>query len=337
MQRWISHTTAPMGVIFLLVLITIYFAADFISKKILQTMNLILIFIMLLYAIFGIYAIVLATQQSPQSIFIKSAWTYLSAFSKIYYYNNDINVLYNTYFLHMILTGSIYLFIFVFGFFLIIFNYIYTEKIDIIWRPPLRSKLRDERAERYINHYARYNKEYKMLLELQEQKDFNNNKNLKTYSEENNINNNMEKVALKYENYGNNFNSNYNYNNLAGNFQNDANAKNYYNNNKIDSHENLKRDISENDKISNNALDKNNKSDSKKHLLTNENKNINSNKVSRSGDKNNIRNSNENSIANNINNVDEKSNILENNNQQDENAKKNVVPPTRKLIKRSKK
>jgi len=326
-----------MGVILLFVLVTIYFAADFISKKILQTMNLILIIIMILYAIFGIYACILATQQSPQSTFIKSAWTYLSAYSKIYYYNNDINILYNTYFLHMILTGSIYLFIFIFGFFLIIFNYIYTEKIDFIWRPPLRSKLRDERAERYINHYARYNKEYKMLLELQEQKDFNGNKNLKTYIEENNINYNMEKVALKSENYNNNYNSNYNYNSLKGNFQYDANAKNNYNNNKIDSQENLKKDISENEGVSNNVLERNNKSDSKKHLLTNENKNINSNKVSRSGDKNNVKNSNDNSIANNINNVDEKSNILENNNQLEENAKKNVAPPTRKLIKRSKK
>ena len=163
MQKWISHSIAPMGIILLFVFIIIYFSSDFISKKILQAFNLILIILLLLYLSFGIYSLVLASQQSIDSAIIKNSWTLLSAYSKIYYYSNDISVLYQTYFLHMNLTGSLFLFIFTCGFFLVIFTNAYIEKIDKIWRPPLRSKLRDERAERYIDFYSKYNNDYKIL------------------------------------------------------------------------------------------------------------------------------------------------------------------------------
>lgn len=318
---------------------------------------------MLLYAIFGIYAIVLATQQSPESPFIKNAWTLLSAYSKIYYYDNDIKVLYNSYFLRMLVTGSVYLFIFVCGFFLIVFSYIYTEKIDFIWRPPLRSKLRDERAQRYIDYYGMYNKEYKMLLEMhnQDQKALNSNNINNNNVVNTNNNNHQQQENVNYNNYNSNpenaqlindNNLNYNSNNNNNNYSNsnkNSNNKNFVNENnysqpnyeksKLASQANAaSNDASGNNKILQ-ALERNNKSDSKKNLLSNENKiinsNIDSNQISRGSlDKNNnARNSNDNSIGNNlINNADERSNILDN---KPEAGKKNLIPP-RKLVRRNK-
>lgn len=335
-----------MGVILLLVYVVIYFAADFISKLILQAFNLILIIIMLLYASFGIYTIVLTSQQSPDSAFIKNGWSLLSAYSKIYFYDNNIQVLYDTYFLRMLTTGCIYLFMFICGFFLIIFNYIYTEKIDYIWRPPLRSKLRDERAQRYIDYYGLYNKEYKMLLEMhnQSQKAFNNINNVNNdnniiQQEPNNQVNNFD-----YKNFNSNnenaqlINDNINYNQIADNVQNENNLNYNLNVNQVNSQANQGSiDASGNNKILN-VLERNNKSDSKKHLLSNENKNINSNiesnQVSRGSlDKNNQRNSNDNSIGNNLlNNADEQSNILDN---KADFPKKNFIPP-RKLVRKKK-
>ena len=64
----------------------------------------------------------------------------------------------------MVLTGASYLFIFIFGFFQVIFIYIFNDKIDNFWRPPLRSKLRDERSERYINYYRIYDGEFLMAV-----------------------------------------------------------------------------------------------------------------------------------------------------------------------------
>jgi len=341
MQRWISHTIAPMGVILLIAYVVIYFAADFISKIILQAFNLILIIIMLLYAVFGVYSIFLALQQSENSAFIRNAWTLLSAYSKIYYYDNDIKMLYNSYFLRMLATGCVYLFIFICGFFLIIFSYIYTEKIDFIWRPPLRSKLRDERAQRYINYYGIYNKEYKMLLEMhnQDNKALNNN----IISSNNNNNIQLQDNNLNYNNLNSNpenaqlINGNNNYydNKIGNSVGNDNNLN--YNANKAASHGNAtSNDASGNNRILQ-VLERNNKSDSKKNLLSNENKNINSNinsnHISKGSLDNNARRSNDNSIANDlINNAEERSNILDNKPDQ---TKKNLIPP-RKLVRRNK-
>ncbi len=334
MQRWISHTTAPLGIILLFVYIFIFFAADYISKKILLLMNLFLIIIVILYLAFGIYTIVLASQQAPDSPFIKNAWTLLSAYSRIYYYNNDIKVLYDTYFTNMVLTGAFYIFIFIIGCFLIIFIYVYTEEIDYIWRPPLRSKIRNERAERYINYYTLFNKEYKMLLEMHNmdnspQRDLNiKKKEENVTNKNNNIYNNVQNSRLNNENY--NLINNYNINN---NFNNTSYVNDHYKNTKLSQND----DTSKNQKNLN-TPQRFNKSDSKKNLLSNENKIINSNiisnQISRSEDKAN-KNSDNNSVANHIiNNVDEKTNILRKN---DNHEIKSIPIPKKRLIRKSNK
>lgn len=316
MQRWISHSIAPLGIILLFLLIIVFFSADYISKKILQTCNLLLILLLILYLSFGIYTIVLATQQSTETTFIKNGWTLLSAYSKIYYYKNDINVLYQTYFLNMLVTGGIYLFIFLCTFFLMIFTYVYTEKIDIIWRPPLRSKLRDERASRYINYYSMYNKEYKMLLEMQNRTgEFKQNKESYPNYVNSNQYNNAENLALKSEDH-NNKNQIYNPNNFENiNYDNSKINSQEVNDNKnnnilIPNNRMIRENLEYNNQL-NIKQDKNvNNSGSKKNLLMNENKNVDANQISGSLDKNSVKNNIDNSIQNNIH-IDERSKILD--------------------------
>lgn len=168
MERWISHSIAPLGVIFLLTNIIIFFSADYISRKILKLANYLLMLVILFYLLIGIFSIVLALTQVSTNEYILSHWNLLSSYSKIYYYNNDIAKLFETFYFNMILTGSFYLILFLSGFFLIVLIFIYNERIDIYWRPPLRSKLRDERAERYIQHYSHYDKDYKKVMKNEE-------------------------------------------------------------------------------------------------------------------------------------------------------------------------
>jgi hypothetical protein len=196
MERWISHSIAPLGVLLLLINIIIFFSADYISRIILKLANYLLIFTLILYFLLGIFSIVLAITQNADNSYIESHWNLLSSYSKIYYYNNDIKNLFDKFVFNMVLTGGFYLFTFIFGFFEVVFIYIYNDKISTHWRPPLRSKLRDERSERYIRHFNFYEKEYNITKKNDVENNLalasasNNNDNNMIKSDENNINNN---------------------------------------------------------------------------------------------------------------------------------------------------
>ena len=78
----------------------------------------------------------------------------------------------------MLVTSIFYFFIAVTGIVLIIFSYQFfylLTETAFDWRPPLRSRLHDDRAQRILNLYALYNEEFRRLYEAEHKKKEENN------------------------------------------------------------------------------------------------------------------------------------------------------------------
>ena len=73
----------------------------------------------------------------------------------------------------MLVTAIFYFFIAVTGIVLIIFSYQFfylLTETAFDWRPPLRSRLHDDRAQRILNLYALYNEDFRRLYEAEHKK-----------------------------------------------------------------------------------------------------------------------------------------------------------------------
>jgi hypothetical protein len=165
MEKWISDSIAPLGVILLFFYIFLYFASDLISKPTIKLINISILILVIFCIGLGIYTLASAGSKTVDNI--KSSWDILSQQSKIYYYDNDVNVLLNTYHTKMYTTGGLYVLLAIMSIILVVFSFQYYEKLTNDWRPPLRARLSDERAQRYIDMYAKFNKDYKRLSQLE--------------------------------------------------------------------------------------------------------------------------------------------------------------------------
>jgi hypothetical protein len=165
MKRFVSSSIAPLLVILLVFLICLYFASDFISRGLIRLLNILIVIILVILLAIGAYAIFLGA--SIQISNLSDEWSILSYQSRSYYYSNDINVLKKTFSTNMLVTGGLYILISLLGMVIVIFSYQYYFKLTNEWRPPLRARLSDDRAQRYIELYSIYNKEYKRLYELE--------------------------------------------------------------------------------------------------------------------------------------------------------------------------
>jgi hypothetical protein len=165
MQVWVSSSIAPMFLVILFLYILIYFSSDFIYKPVLNVASLILILFLLIAIAFGAYSVGLASSIKLEDI--QNSWNILSPQSKSYYYDNSIEELFSIYTSKMMATGILYLIMGLMSIILVIFAYQYYFRLRNDWRPPLRAKLSDERAKRYIDLYSRFNTDYKRLYELE--------------------------------------------------------------------------------------------------------------------------------------------------------------------------
>jgi hypothetical protein len=165
MQKWVSNSIVPLGLILLLLYIMLYSSSDSISKSVINISNILITIILIFFFGIGIFTIGFAASSKIDDL--DSSWNLLSKQSKMYYYDNDINVLFSTYINKMMVTGILYLVQAVLGIIVICFSYRYHEKLTYDWRPPLRTRLSDERAKRYIDIYSKFNKDYKRLYELE--------------------------------------------------------------------------------------------------------------------------------------------------------------------------
>jgi hypothetical protein len=165
MQKWVSNSIAPLCIILLFLYVILYFSSDLIYRPIIYVTNIFIIILLIVFIAVGIFTFGFAA--STKITDIQSSWDILSNQSKIYYYDNDINVLHNTYFSKMMTTGGLYLLLGVMGVVNVCFAYQYYEKLTNDWRPPLRARLSDDRAQRYIDLYSKFNKDYKKLYEME--------------------------------------------------------------------------------------------------------------------------------------------------------------------------
>lgn len=161
MQKWVSNAIAPIGVILLIFYTILYFASDYISKPIINFMNICIILMLICCLGFGVFSIIRAASITLDTINL--SWNILSQQSKIFYYDNDVNVLFKTYQQKMFTTGGFFILLAVMSILLVCFSYTYYGKLENDWRPPLRARLSDERAHRYIELYSKFNKDYKRV------------------------------------------------------------------------------------------------------------------------------------------------------------------------------
>lgn len=165
MQKWVSDSIAPLCVLLLFFYVILYFASDLISKGLIKIVNICIIILMVFFAGIGCYAIALGATAKLSDM--QASWDILSAQSKTYYYDNSISTLLNTYVTKMVVTGALYVALLITGVIIIIFSYQFLGLLTNEWRPPLRARLSDERAKRYIDYYSKYNKDYKKLYQME--------------------------------------------------------------------------------------------------------------------------------------------------------------------------
>jgi len=159
LERWISNSIVPLFLLLLIFLIILYVAADLISKEIISLINILLIIITIVIIALGIFTFYKVTTVKISNI--AASWEILSKQSKIYYYDNKIEVLYEIYRYKMITTGICFIVLSLISIINISFSYLFLDKLGFYWRPPLIARLNDERAVRYIEYFKKFSQEYK--------------------------------------------------------------------------------------------------------------------------------------------------------------------------------
>ena len=114
---------------------------------------MIIIMIVLFLAV-GLFSIISCVSSTKDDI--NNLWNVLSPFSKLDYYENNINYLYYVYYWKSIITGILYVSISASGIILILLSVNLIYYIDGTWRPPLRSKINDETAKKFIDFYNKH-------------------------------------------------------------------------------------------------------------------------------------------------------------------------------------
>jgi hypothetical protein len=159
MQKWISNSIVPVCLMLLIFYIILYLASHHISKEILSIINILIIILTIILVALGIFSFYRAS--TVKMIEIAASWEILSKQSKIYYYDNKMETLYNIFHKKMIVTGICFIILSITAIINVFFSYLFLDKLTVYWRPPLKARLRDDRAKRYIEYYKKLKEEYK--------------------------------------------------------------------------------------------------------------------------------------------------------------------------------
>lgn len=127
--------------------------------------NLFIIAVLLFFLGIGFYAIISASSSTISVV--NDSWELLSPMARINYYDNDVNTLYTTFTYKTVVLGILYLSIGATGILAMFFSYQLVFEIDGSWRPPLRSKIADETAKRFIDYYRKHEANIKYINEQQ--------------------------------------------------------------------------------------------------------------------------------------------------------------------------
>lgn len=169
MQGWLSQTICPLIFILLLCYVFLFFSSDYLYKPGIQIANILIILLLLMFIGFGVYSLIRGVGISSETL--NNRFNELSSNSQGFF--NDFDDFKDTFKINMIVTAVFYLFIALTGIILIIFSYQFfylLTETAFDWRPPLRSRLHDDRAQRILNLYALYNEEFRRLYEAEHKK-----------------------------------------------------------------------------------------------------------------------------------------------------------------------
>lgn len=169
MQGWLSQTICPLIFILLICYVFLFFCSDYLYKPGIQVANILIILLLLMFIGFGVYSLIRGLGISSDTL--TNRYNELSINSQKFF--DGIQDFKDTFKINMIVTAVFYLFIALTGIVLIIFSYQFfylLTETAFDWRPPLRSRLHDDRAQRILNLYAIYNEEFRRLYEAEHKK-----------------------------------------------------------------------------------------------------------------------------------------------------------------------
>ena len=195
MKEWISHFICPF--LFLLIIIStiLFFSINYLSKNWIKGMIIVHLLLIFTLIVFGVFTLIYGLKPKK----IEEKFATLTSNSKNYY-DNESNKLKKAYRQHMIITFIFFTIICVLMLIIIFtschFYFVLTQTV-FDWRPPLRSRLHNDREQRIINYYLKYNEDFRKLYQAEHP----NATNEDVPIQQNNLNN--DDIQNQYEQISN--------------------------------------------------------------------------------------------------------------------------------------
>lgn len=165
MNYWVSHSIAPIGLLLIFMTLLFYLAIEYIYKPMITVMTYLYLVLSLALVGLGLYTIIIVKINNSDTL--TSSWIGLSLQSRVYYYNNSIQDLYDVYSYKMLTTGAFYIVYFIFCLAIAFLSYKHNDGILEKWRPTLQSRLSNERAHRYYEIYQKFIADHDKLSKLE--------------------------------------------------------------------------------------------------------------------------------------------------------------------------
>lgn len=162
MEYWISQSIVPISIILLVINILLYISLEYIIRSFIYLMVYIYIIMTLTLLGFGLYSIFIFTSKNINDM--QSKWIKISNQSKIYYYNNSLQVLFDIYKYKMITTGIFFIIFSIISLIISFLSYKLSDDKQLNnWRPKLKSKISESRSQRLTDYYDKYGKRIEEL------------------------------------------------------------------------------------------------------------------------------------------------------------------------------
>ena len=167
MNEFISHSICPMIFILLILYMLLFFCCDFLYKPGIKIVNILIIIMMIVFLVIGVIGIILLLKKDTH---VDNSWNKMSKLNKELF--DDKNDFSNTFKLNMGLTTGLYFVIALLGIIVLIVDYRFYWSLTETsgdWRPPLRSRLHDDRANRILRLYEMFIDEKKRVEKAEKQ------------------------------------------------------------------------------------------------------------------------------------------------------------------------
>ena len=145
----------------------LFFCCDFLYKPGIKIVNILIIIMMIVFLVIGVIGIILLLKKDTH---VDNSWNKMSKLNKELF--DDKNDFSNTFKLNMGLTTGLYFVIALLGIIVLIVDYRFYWSLTETsgdWRPPLRSRLHDDRANRILRLYEMFIDEKKRVEKAEKQ------------------------------------------------------------------------------------------------------------------------------------------------------------------------